>query len=240
LNLQSSPAGDFSFQTNPWNLSEDYGRTSLDIRDRVVGGGSFALPFAFRVSPMLIAGSGQPFSIQLPRDRYGTGVYDSRPAPATASTPPANVVVTRYGSFNLAPGPDDTPIPPNTETGPNNLMLNLWLSRAFGLGRETDDKHGGAGSTPTTEERRDRGLGGRGLSSGGGTSLGGAPSRHHTLTLSISALNALNNANLDTPVNVLGSPLFGQSIALAGGVDSAQVGNPVANRLVNASVALSF
>lgn len=240
LNVQSSPAGEFSFQTNPWDLSQDYGRTSFDIRHRVVIGGSLAAPFAFRFSPMLIASSGQPFSIQLPQDVYGTGVYDARPALATASTPPANVVVTKYGSFNIAPGPDDIPIRPNTETGPNHFMLNMRLSRTFGFGREAGEKHGGEGSAPETEGGRTHGLGGRGLSSGGGTSLGGATNRHYALTLSVLTLNALNNVNLDTPVNVLGSPLFGQSIALAGGVYSAQVGNPVANRLLNVGLALSF
>ena len=240
LNLQSSPAGVFSFQTNPWNLSQDYGRTSFDIRHRVVMGGSFAAPFTFRLSPMLIASSGQPFSIQLPQDIYGTGVYDARPALATPSTPPANVVVTKYGSFNIAPGPNDTPIRPNTETGPNNFMLNMRLSRTFGFGREVGEKHGGAGSAPETEGRRERGLGGRGLSSGGGTSLGGATNRRYALTLSMSALNATNNVNLATPVGILGSPLFGQSISLAGGVYSAQVGNPVANRLLNVGLSLSF
>ncbi|WP_165876650.1 TonB-dependent receptor [Acidipila rosea] len=240
LNLQSSPAGEFSFQTNPYDLSQDYGRTSFDIRHRVVIGGSFVAPYAFRLSPMLIASSGQPFSIQLPQDIYGTGVYDARPAPATASTPPANVVVTKYGSFNTAPGPNDTPIRPNTETGPNNFMLNVRLSRTFGLGPKVGEKHGGEGSAPETEGGPDHGLGGRGLSSGGGTSLGGATNRRYALTLGVSVLNALNNVNLATPVNVLGSPLFGQSIALATGVYSAQVGNPVANRLVDVGVALSF
>ena len=240
LNMQSSPAGEFSFQTNPWDLSQDYGRTSFDIRHRVVIGGSFAAPFAFRLSPMLIASSGQPFSIQLPQDIYGTGVYDARPALATASTPPANVVVTKYGSFNIAPGPNDTPIRPNTETGPNNFMLIMRLSRTFGFGREVGEKHGGEGSAPETEGLRNRGLGGRGLSSGGGTSLGGATNRRYALTLSMSALNVLNNVNLATPIGVLGSPLFGQSIALAGGVYSAQVGNPVANRLLNVGLSLSF
>jgi hypothetical protein len=56
----------------------------------------------------------------------------------------------------------------------------------------------------------------------------------------MSTINALNNVNFAPPVNVLGSPLFGQSISLAGGSYSAQVGNPVANRLVNVSLALSF
>jgi hypothetical protein len=239
LNLQSSPAGEFSFQTNPWNLSDDYGRTHFDIRHRALIGGSFALPLGIRLSPMLIASSGQPFSIQLPQDLYGTGVYDARPALATGSTLPADVVVTKYGVFNIAPGPGNAPIHPNTETGPSNFMLNLRLSRTFGFGGEESEKHGGEDSAPGPE-RRVRGLGGRGLSTGGGSSLGGATKRRYALTLSVSALNALNNVNLAPPVNLLGSPLFGQSIALAGGSYSAQVGNPVANRLVNVSVALSF
>ena len=239
LNLQSSPAGEFSFQTNPWNRSEDYGRTSFDVRHRAVIGGSFAAPLGVRLSPMLIASSGQPFSIQLPQDHYGTGVYDARPSLATVSTPEANVVVTKYGAFNISPGPGDTPIAPNTETGPSNFMLNFRLSRTFGFGGGIGEKHGGEGSAPGPEGRV-RGLGGRGLSGGGGSGLGGATNRRYALTLSISVLNALNNTNLAPPVNILGSPLFGQSIALAGGAYSAQVGNPVANRLINLRVALSF
>ena len=239
LNLQSSPAGEFSFQTNPWNLSEDYGRTHFDIRHRAVIGGSFAAPLGIRVSPMVMASSGQPFSIQLPQDLYGTGIYDARPTLATASTPQDDVVQTKYGAFNTAPGSSDTPIAPNTETGPNNFMLNFRLSRTFGFGGEVGEKHGGEGSAPGPEGRV-RGLGGRGLGSGGGSSLGGATNRRYALTLSMSALNVLNNVNLATPVNVLGSPLFGRSVALAGGPYSAQVGNPVANRLVNVGVALSF
>jgi hypothetical protein len=121
-------------------------------------------------------------------------------------------------------------------------MLNLRLSRTFGFGSESGEKRGGEASVPEPggHIKRNEGLGGRGLSSGGGSSLGGATSHRYALTLSISALNALNNVNLSPPVNLLGSPLFGQSIALAGGVYSAQVGNPVANRLLNVSLALSF
>lgn len=241
LNIQRSPAGEFSFQTNPWNLSEDYGRTHFDIRHRAVIGGSFALPFEFRLSPMLMAASGQPFSIQIPQDLYGTGVYDARPAPVTNSTPSADVVVTKYGAFDIAPGQQDVPIAPNTATGPTNVMLNARLSRTFGFGTLGDRKHGGEGSAPKPEEHhRAHGLGGRGLSSGGGASLGGATDHRYALTVGLSALNALNNVNLATPINVFGSPLFGQSLSLAGGVYSAQVGNPVANRLVSVSLALSF
>ncbi|HET9178415.1 MAG TPA: TonB-dependent receptor [Terriglobia bacterium] len=245
LNVQTSPAGEFSFQTNPWNLSEDYGRAYFGIRQRVVIAGSLAMPLGIRLSPMLMANSGQPFSIQLPQDLYGTGVHDARPALATASTPSANVVVTKYGAFNIAPGPENAPIPPNTETAPANFMLNFRLSRTFGFGGKGREKHGGEDSAPGPEGREgrggdSRGLGGRGLSNGGGASLGGATERRYALTLSLSVLNALNNVNLGSPVNVLGSPLFGQSVSLASGPFSAQVGNPVANRLINVGASLSF
>ena len=50
LNVQSSPAGEFSFQTNPYNLSEDYGRAAFDYRHRVLLGGSFDLPLGIRLS----------------------------------------------------------------------------------------------------------------------------------------------------------------------------------------------
>jgi hypothetical protein len=61
------------------------------------------------------------------------------------------------------------------------------------------------------------------LGSGGGFSLGGATKHHYALTLSVSVLNALNNVNLVPLVAVLGSPLFGQSIALASGPFALQV-----------------
>ena len=242
LNVQSSPAGRFSFQTNPYNLSEDYGRSAFDIRHRAVFGGSFEIPLGLRLSPMIMANSGQPFSILLPQDLYGTGVHDSRPAYATSSTSPANLVVTKYGAFNIAPGPGEAPIPPNTETSPANFMLNFRLNRTFGFGREGSSLHGGEGGmAPDGGGYRQRGgLGGRGLSDSGGSGLGGATKHKYALTLSLSVLNALNNVNLASPVNILGSPLFGQSIALAGGPFSAQVGNPVANRLINVGASLSF
>lgn len=201
LNLQSSPAGEFSFQTNPWNLSEDYGRAHFDVRHRAVIGGSFAAPFGVRISSLLIASSGLPFSIQLPQDLYGTGVYAARPALATASTPPADVVVTKYGAFNIAPTFADVPILPNTETGPSNFMLNLRLSRTFGFGGNGGRRQGGVKTAPTGSERgRGRGLGGRGLSNLGGFGLSGATEQRYALTLSVSVLNALNNVNLAPPV----------------------------------------
>jgi Carboxypeptidase regulatory-like domain len=240
-NAHSDTAGVDSFAANPWNILEDYGRAHFDIRHRVLIGGSYALPFSFRLSSIVMANSGLPFSITLGQDIYGTGIHNARPSLATASTPPAQIVDTKYGAFNAAPGPGDLPIPPNTETGPANVMLNLRLSRTFGFGLEGGESRGGeATAEEAPHGRRERGLGGRGLGSGGGFSLGGATRHRYALTLSVSVLNALDNVNLAPPVAVIGSPLFGQSIALASGPFALQVGNPVANRLINVGATFSF
>lgn len=237
----SDSSGVDNFASNPWNLKQDYGRARFDIRHRAAIGGTVALPLAVRLSSMLIASSGRPFSILLPQDLYGTGIRNARPSLATASTPAADVVTTRFGSFNLAPASTDTPIAPNTESGPANVMLNLRASRTFGFGAESGKAHGGEDTAQGAREpRHARGLGGRGLGGGGGFGLGGATDRRYALTLNASALNVLNTVNLAPPVSTLGSPLLGQSIGLATGPYAAQVGNPVANRLLNVGVALSF
>ncbi|HEX8711968.1 MAG TPA: carboxypeptidase regulatory-like domain-containing protein [Terracidiphilus sp.] len=240
----SNSRGADYFASNPWNLMQDYGRAAFDIRHRGTIGGTMALPLALRLSSMLMASSGRPFSILLPQDLYGTGIRNARPSLATSATPPANTAVTRYGSFDLAPPPTAVPIAPNTASGPANVILNLQASRTFGFGGEGAKAHGGegtaAGGQQQPHHRGPGGLGGRGLGGGGGFGLGGATDRRFALTVSVSALNALNTVNLAPPVSTLGSPNFGRSMSLAGGPYSAQVGNPVANRLVNVGLAFSF
>lgn len=241
-NAHSDTAGVDNFPANPWNILQDYGPAQFDIRHRVMVGGSYALPLNFRLSSIVMANSGLPFSIMLGQDLYGTGIHNARPAYATASTPSADTVVTQYGTFNIAPGPLDVPIPPNTEAGPTSVMLNVRLSWTVGVGGEGGEAHGGEGTAETGSHERhhDEGLGGRGLGAGGGFGLGGATKHRFALTFDVSVLNALNNVNLAPPVGVIGSPLFGQSIALASGPYALQVGNPIANRIVNIGAAFSY
>lgn len=244
-NSHGDSNGPDDFASNPWNLLQDYGRAAFDLRNRGTVGGTVALPLALRLSTMLMATSGKPFSISLPQDLYGTGIHNARPSPATSSTPPAQVAATPYGVFDLAPPPTASPIPPHTGSGPANVILNLQASRTFGFGGESGRAHGGEGTAAGAAQQPhhhggQRGLGGRGLGGGGGFGLGGATDRRFALTVSASALNALNTANLAPPVSTLGAPHFGESTSLAGGPFSAQVGNPVANRLVNVGLALSF
>jgi hypothetical protein len=56
------------------------------------------------------------------------------------------------------------------------------------------------------------------------------------LTFSVNARNVLNKVNAATPVGVLSSPNFGQSIALAGGPFS----SAAANRKIELQAMFSF
>ena len=66
--------------------------------------------------------------------------------------------------------------------------------------------------------------------------MGAATSRRYSLTFSVNARNVLNRVNAATPVGVLSSPNFGQSIALAGGPFS----SAAANRKIELQAMFSF
>ena len=215
-NSHSDTSGVGSFPVNPWNLMSNYGRSNYDITNRVFMGGSVSLPYGIQLDPMIAIRSGIPFSISLGEDLYGTGLQNGRPALATASTPAADLRVTPYGRFNINPGPNDTLVAPNTATGPAAFAFNLRAEKTFGFGGEGGGHHGGPGGGGG-HHWHPRGLGGRGLAGGGGGFGGGGTEQRYSLTLSVSAQNLLNNVNLGVPVGNLNSPLFGQSISLAGG-----------------------
>ena len=232
----SDTSGVGSFPVNPWNIMSNYGRTGYDIANRVFIGGSLSLPFGIQLDPMIMARSGIPFSISLGQDLYGTGIHNGRPALATPSTPAADVRVTPYGTFNINPGPNDTLIAPNTETGPAAFAFNLRAEKTFSFGGESHGHGGGGGGGG--HHWHPRGLGGRGLAGGGGGfGGGGGKNQRYNLTLSVAARNLLNNVNLGSPVGNLNSPFFGQSIQLAGGPYS---GEEDATRRIDMRLSFSF
>jgi hypothetical protein len=117
----------------------------------------------------------------------------------------------------------------------------LRLSKTIGFGRET--KGGGSGHSDGQGPHVHAagpggGLGARGLSGAGGNpfSLGAATNRRYNLTFSIAVRNLLNTLNPSPPVGNLSSPLFGESIALAGGPFS----SVTASRRVDLQVRFSF
>jgi hypothetical protein len=227
---------------DPYDIAEDYGRAAFDVRHRAFVGGNWNLPHGFALSPFIVANSGAPFNIVLGPDLYGTSVLNSRPVFAGAGA--GDSLKTRWGTFDIStpPAPGEAIIPPNYGTGPGQFTTNLRLSKTFGFGKKPEGSRGPGGGGPGGmgggRGGYGPGLGPRGLSGGGGGNLFGpaVTNARYTLTFSVNARNVFNNVNLAAPVGVIGSPLFGQSNALAGGFFS----SPAANRRIDLQASFNF
>jgi TonB dependent receptor len=226
-----------NFLTNQYDPMADYGGSTFDVRDRSFLGGTIALPYNFRLSPFMIVSSGVPYDIVLGQDLNGDSIFNDRPAFVshtscpTLTPQPANkaILCTPLGTFNSVPTAGETLVPVNSETGPTLFTLNFRLQKTFGFGPEIKGPsssqdggyHGHHGGGPPGG-----GLGPGGLTGGGGGHGGffsaGNTNRRYNLTFGVSARNALNRVNLATPVGTLSSPLFAQSIGLAGGPYSSE------------------
>jgi len=236
----SGPGG---FPSNPFDVSQDYGRAAFDIRHRVFFGGTMGLPYAFRISPFLIAQSGIPFNITTGQDLYQDSIFNTRATFGTCGA--TGVKSTPYGCFNLTTQPGLPVIPINFAEGPGRFTLNLRLSKTFGFGKKAEPTNAGpggpgAGGTfgrgPGGPGGGPRGGGGGGGDRGGGM-FGGNPSNNrYNLTLSVSARNIFNDVNVATPIGNLSSPLFGQSNGLAPGPYSSST----ANRRIDLQVSFNF
>jgi uncharacterized membrane protein YgcG len=232
----SDVSGTGNFPMNSYNLSEDYGRASFDIRHRVFFGGTISLPRAFRLSPFMIVNSGSPYNVTAGPDLNNDSIFNDRPA---FSNNPAYPSLTSVGHYNPTPIASEPLIPVNYLTGPSHFTLNLRLAKTFGFGPESgrnaqrDNGPGGGGGGP-----RGGGGGGGGFGRGGGGFGGGAPAttRRYNMTFSVNARNVLNKVNAANPVGVLSSPDFGKSIAIAGGAFS----SAAANRKIELQAMFSF
>ena len=233
----TSSAG--SFPSNPFDVSQDYGRASFDIRHRVFSGGTMALPYAFRLSPFLVAQSGVPFNITTGQDLYQDSIFNTRAAFGTCTPGASGVKATQYGCFNLATQPGQAVIPINFAEGPGRFSLNLRLSKTFGFGKKAEAANAGAGGAGAggTFGRGPGGPGDRGPRGGGrGMDGGGSNNNRYNLTFSVAARNVFNNVNVATPIGNLSSPLFGQANGLAGGPYSSST----ANRRIDLQVSFNF
>jgi Carboxypeptidase regulatory-like domain len=249
-----SGAGAGSFPSINNNISLDYGRSAFDIRHRVFFGGTIGLPYAFRLSPFMMASSGTPYNVTTGQDLNADSIFNDRPSFAGPNSIPANVVTNRFGSFDVVPQPGDPRVPVNYLTGPGRFSMNLRLSKSFGFGKKmeaTNSLAGGPGAGGTFG-RGPGGPGGRGGGGFGGGRGGGGPdagttNHRYNLTFSVAARNIFNNVNLATPIGNLGSPLFGQSNGIVtgfgpggGGPGGGGPGGAAANRKIDLQVSFNF
>jgi Carboxypeptidase regulatory-like domain len=247
-----SGAGSFPSINN--NISLDYGRSAFDIRHRFFFGGTIGLPYAFRLSPIMMASSGTPYNVTTGQDLNGDSIFNDRPSFAGPNSIPANVVTNRFGSFDVVPQPGDLRVPINYLTGPGRFSLNVRLSKSFGFGKKTEATNtlgGGPGGAGGTFGRGPGGPGGRGGGGGFGGRGGGGPdagatNHRYSLTFSVAAHNIFNNVNLTTPIGNLGSPLFGESNGIVSGFGPGGPGGggggggASANRKIDLQVSFNF
>jgi hypothetical protein len=219
-NVNANTTGPNSFPNNQFNLDENFGPTSYDVRNRAFIGGTLALPYGMRLNPFLVVSSGIPFNITLGQDYNGDSIFNDRPSFATPGQTGPNIVVTQWGTFNLTPQTGQTAIPPYYGMGPGRFSLNLRMSKTIGFGPETKGGgiSGGPGGPGGPGGGHGRGPGGGfGGASGGPIGLGNASSRRYNLTFSVNARNVFNNINYAPLVGNLSSPIFGQPNSIAGG-----------------------
>ncbi|HZD30050.1 MAG TPA: carboxypeptidase regulatory-like domain-containing protein [Candidatus Angelobacter sp.] len=215
--VDANTNGAGSFPNNQYDLAENYGPTAYDVRNRAFIGGTVALPHGLRLNPFMVVSSGIPFNITLGQDYNGDSIFNDRPTFATPGVPGQDIMVTKWGTFNLTPLAGQTVIPPYYGMGPGRFSLNLRLSKTFGFGPETKGSggSGGQGGGPGGGRGGPRGGGFGGMS--GPMGLGNATNRRYSLTFSVNARNVFNNINYAPLVGNLSSPLFGQPNAIAGG-----------------------
>ncbi len=243
LNYANSDTGGSSyFPSNPYDPGEDYGRAAFDIRHRVFIGGSASLPYAFRLSPFLIASSGSPFNVTTAQDPFGDLLFNQRAAFASCPSNSPTVKQTAFGCFDSNPQPGEKILPINFLTGPGRFTLNLRLSKTFGFGKKLETAKSGPVGGPGAGGTFGRGLGGPPGQRGGfggrgpGGPDGNTANHRYSLTFSVSARNIFNHVNLDTPVGNLSSSLFG----LSNGLARAPFSQPTSNRRIDLQAAFSF
>lgn len=238
----SNTSGASYFSSNPFDPMADYGRAKFDTRQRLMFGGTLQAPFGVSLNPMLEATSGSPFNITLPNDLNGDSNFNDRPARATSSTLPGNLVSTEYGNFDLAPAASATRIPYNMSNGPSQFGINMRLSKSFGIGPKVEGRTQSGGFGRPGGGRGGRGPGGGGLGPGGLSGNSGMPgqsqtiARKYALVFNAQARNVLNHVNLAAPVGTLQSTNFGKSTQLAGGI----FGSAAANRSIELQLSFNF
>jgi hypothetical protein len=199
------------FPADSYDLSGEYGRSLLDVRQRFTMGGNYDGPWGLTFNPLVVARSGLPFNITAGQDVNGDTLFTERPTFATSVSGP-DTLATEYGLFDLTPEPGQQLIPLNYGTGPAFFVVNLRVTKNYSFG-----------SAPLIQGAQ-----------GQPAKRGEKP---YTLTTSVSFQNLFNRNNPAVPIGNLSSPLFGQSNASA---TEAGAASPNNNRRINLSVRLSF
>ncbi|GGH00784.1 TonB-dependent receptor [Silvibacterium dinghuense] len=227
---EANTSGITSFPSNQYDLHVDYGRSANDMRNRAFLFGYADLPGHVSLHAFMVYNSSKPFNITVGEDLNGDTQFNDRPAFATDLTR-SSVYHTKWGVFDADPIAGQKIIPINYGKGPNMFQANLGVGRSFNFGPVVPDENPPPPPAPApAKDSKD-------------SKDAKAPAkpvkkpivRKYTLSFTVDAENLFNVVNLASPVGVLGSPLFGESTALAG-----VFGSTTANRTINLETSFRF
>jgi hypothetical protein len=242
-----------SFPAYSYDLSDEYGRSSFDIRHNFFFGGNFSMPWGISVSPFIIANSGRPFNITRGVDLNGDSLFTERPTFGELNARCVELGLTN--SFCDVSGQDPNAIiPRNYGQSPKYFSVNLRVGKNFGFGGSGDRAaQGGGDAQPNAGGGRPAGgvpgagRGGRGGGGGGGPRGGfggfggGSERKPYNLNVGVNFNNLFNNVNLGSPVGNLSSSRFGQSTSTVGGFGGfGGGGGGAANRRVELQLRFSW
>jgi hypothetical protein len=250
--FKSDTSGANYFPSRQNDIAFDYGRASNDVRNRFFLLATTNLPYGVQGSIFTIANAGAPYNVTTGQDLNKDNQYNERPSMVNASlcTPGSTrYYTTRYGCLNILPNPGETIIPYGSGRGPANSSANVRLSKSFGIGPKLAGHGGGGGDGgphggggPHDGGGPRGGLGPGGLSGSGGGGFFGGPNSHdvrrkYNLNFTVAANNVFNVVNLAQPSNVVSSPNFDKSLALAGQFFNR---NQTAVRTIDLQMSFSF
>ena len=219
----SDTDGVTTFPASPYTLAGEYGPAGTDARHRLTLTGAINTKWNIRFSPLVTLQSGLPFDITTGSDLYGTTLLNGRPGIPTDLTKPG-LIQTKYGLLDPNPTPDETILSRNYGRGPGQIMLNLRIGKAFGLGPQR-----------SSDAAKSRPLG----------ALAGifspAPDNHRfTLLFSASMRNILNHTNPGPIIGNITSPLFGRANQMFGTVNGEGFSENANNRRLELQTRLTF
>jgi hypothetical protein len=111
----------------------DYGPASFSVRQNFFLLGTYTAPYGISIMPVLVTQSGTPYNITIGSDLMENNQFNARPTYGTCGVP--GVVATRYGCLDTLPvGKGEKIVPYGLGTGPPNTVMNLVVTKTFGLG----------------------------------------------------------------------------------------------------------
>jgi hypothetical protein len=230
-NAKNDTDGIGSFPSNQYDLRDEFGRSSTDVRHRAVIGSNLTVWHGIRINPFIIINSGRPFNIISGLDVNRDGLFTDRPSFAVNLNKPS-VINTVYGIFDLNPAIGERLIPRNYGNGPSFFSTSLTINKTFVFKPNQDKTEKSQKNQADSKELNNK--------SNQTESKTSQSNKNVSINFSLAIQNLFNRSNLNNPNGNLSSPIFGQSTSISNAYGVVARNPAAGNRRVTLQVRLSF